>query len=192
MAKRKADRTTKNRPSRRQDRRPRPSDGVPSPGPPSRTPPSQLQQCVDRAKARRENSLITYQTKPGVSSIMTRKVRSSSSASSQSSFARAVFARSFLSTRDNMPKGLRSGIAGRRQWAPALILGRAVALLFDRRTSMAATDLGLNGLEMKAHPHMLRHATGYALANRGTDTRTLQASLAELLAWPTDRGCARG
>ena len=33
------------------------------------------------------------------------------------------------------------------------------------------------GLGIKAHPHMLRHATGYALANRGTDTRTLQAYL---------------
>ena len=32
-------------------------------------------------------------------------------------------------------------------------------------------------LPLKAHPHMLRHATGYALANRGTDTRTLQAYL---------------
>ena len=33
------------------------------------------------------------------------------------------------------------------------------------------------GLEIKTHPHMLRHATGYALANQGTDTRTLQAYL---------------
>jgi len=32
-------------------------------------------------------------------------------------------------------------------------------------------------LPFKTHPHMLRHATGYALANRGTDTRTLQAYL---------------
>jgi site-specific recombinase XerD len=32
-------------------------------------------------------------------------------------------------------------------------------------------------LQIKAHPHMLRHATGYALANQGTDTRTLQAYL---------------
>ena len=32
-------------------------------------------------------------------------------------------------------------------------------------------------LEIKAHPHMLRHACGYALANRGVDTRTLQAYL---------------
>jgi integrase len=29
----------------------------------------------------------------------------------------------------------------------------------------------------KVHLHMLRHACGYALANRGTDTRTLQAYL---------------
>jgi type 1 fimbriae regulatory protein FimB/type 1 fimbriae regulatory protein FimE len=33
------------------------------------------------------------------------------------------------------------------------------------------------GLEIKAHPHMLRHATGYALASRGTDTRTLRPCL---------------
>ncbi len=33
------------------------------------------------------------------------------------------------------------------------------------------------GLGFKAHPHMLRHACGYALANRGHDTRALQAYL---------------
>ena len=32
-------------------------------------------------------------------------------------------------------------------------------------------------LPFKCHPHMLRHSTGYALANKGTDTRTLQAYL---------------
>ena len=32
-------------------------------------------------------------------------------------------------------------------------------------------------LLFKAHPHMLRHACGYALANRGHDTRALQAYL---------------
>jgi site-specific recombinase XerD len=32
-------------------------------------------------------------------------------------------------------------------------------------------------LAFKAHPHMLRHATGYALANQGHDTRALQAYL---------------
>lgn len=33
------------------------------------------------------------------------------------------------------------------------------------------------GLGFKAHPHMLRHACGYALANRGHDTRSLQLYL---------------
>jgi integrase len=33
------------------------------------------------------------------------------------------------------------------------------------------------GFDFKAHPHMLRHACGYALANAGHDTRALQAYL---------------
>jgi integrase len=33
------------------------------------------------------------------------------------------------------------------------------------------------GFKFKAHPHMLRHATGYALASKGHDTRALQAYL---------------
>jgi site-specific recombinase XerD len=32
-------------------------------------------------------------------------------------------------------------------------------------------------LDIKAHPHMLRHVCGYELANKGTDTRTIQAYL---------------
>jgi site-specific recombinase XerD len=32
-------------------------------------------------------------------------------------------------------------------------------------------------LALKVHPHMLRHACGYALANKGHDTRALQAYL---------------
>jgi integrase len=32
-------------------------------------------------------------------------------------------------------------------------------------------------LGFKAHPHMLRHACGFALANKGHDTRALQAYL---------------
>ena len=30
---------------------------------------------------------------------------------------------------------------------------------------------------MKIHPHMLRHACGFKLANDGVDTRTIQAYL---------------
>jgi site-specific recombinase XerD len=33
------------------------------------------------------------------------------------------------------------------------------------------------GIEIKVHPHMLRHACGFALANKGHDTRSLQAYL---------------
>ena len=32
----------------------------------------------------------------------------------------------------------------------------------------------LAGITFSVHPHMLRHATGYALANAGTDTRAIQ------------------
>jgi integrase len=32
-------------------------------------------------------------------------------------------------------------------------------------------------IPFKIHPHMLSHASGYALANKGTDTRTLQSYL---------------
>src|SRR6516164_3120455 len=32
-------------------------------------------------------------------------------------------------------------------------------------------------IPFKVRPHMLRHATGYVLANKGTDTRTLQSYL---------------
>ena len=32
-------------------------------------------------------------------------------------------------------------------------------------------------LGFKAHPHMLRHACSFALANKGHDTRSLQAYL---------------
>jgi len=33
------------------------------------------------------------------------------------------------------------------------------------------------GFDMKIHPHMLRHACGFKLANNGVDTRTIQAYL---------------
>jgi type 1 fimbriae regulatory protein FimB/type 1 fimbriae regulatory protein FimE len=45
---------------------------------------------------------------------------------------------------------------------------------FARMVERAAAAAGL---ELKAHPHMLRHACGYALANKGHDTRAIQAWL---------------
>src|SRR3974390_777545 len=43
-----------------------------------------------------------------------------------------------------------------------------------RRIEGAGVDAKL---AFKAHPHMLRHACGYALVNKGHDTRALQAYL---------------
>jgi site-specific recombinase XerD len=37
------------------------------------------------------------------------------------------------------------------------------------------------GLEINAHPHMLRHACGYALANNGHDTQAIQGWLGHRL-----------
>jgi type 1 fimbriae regulatory protein FimB/type 1 fimbriae regulatory protein FimE len=47
----------------------------------------------------------------------------------------------------------------------------SVARIVERAAEVA----GLG--ELKVHPHMLRHGTGYYLANRNTDTRTIQAYL---------------
>lgn len=45
---------------------------------------------------------------------------------------------------------------------------------FARMVERAGIDAKL---AFKAHPHMLRHACGYSLANKGHDTRALQAYL---------------
>ena len=45
---------------------------------------------------------------------------------------------------------------------------------FAKMTERAGVEAGLG---FKAHPHMLRHASGYAMANKGHDTRALQAYL---------------
>jgi site-specific recombinase XerD len=45
---------------------------------------------------------------------------------------------------------------------------------FARMIERAAAGAGP---ELKPHPHMLRHASGYALANKGHDTRAIQGWL---------------
>jgi type 1 fimbriae regulatory protein FimB/type 1 fimbriae regulatory protein FimE len=45
---------------------------------------------------------------------------------------------------------------------------------FARMLDRAGVEAGLG---FKPHPHMLRHACGFALANKGHDTRALQAYL---------------
>jgi len=46
----------------------------------------------------------------------------------------------------------------------------------DRRTVWALLrNYGkMAGLELEVHPHMLRHACGFALADQGADTRLIQ------------------
>jgi site-specific recombinase XerD len=44
---------------------------------------------------------------------------------------------------------------------------------FFKMLTRAAESIGMNGV----HPHLLRHATGFHLVNKGTDTRTLAAYL---------------
>jgi len=51
------------------------------------------------------------------------------------------------------------------------------ALAADRPVILEAYAGETAKLGFKAHPHMLRHACGYALANKGHDTRALQAYL---------------
>ena len=46
---------------------------------------------------------------------------------------------------------------------------------FRRMLERAAVEARME--DLKVHPHMLRHAAGYQLANQGTDTRTIQAYL---------------
>jgi integrase len=50
---------------------------------------------------------------------------------------------------------------------------------FTRRGFQAMVERAgkASGFDMKIHPHMLRHACGFKLANDGVDTRTIQAYL---------------
>jgi integrase len=54
---------------------------------------------------------------------------------------------------------------------------RGAPFTADGFAKMLARAGEVAGLEVKVHPHMLRHACGFALANKGTDTRTVQAYL---------------
>jgi site-specific recombinase XerD len=61
-------------------------------------------------------------------------------------------------------------------------------------TPVAVRQLARAGDEaqigFEVHPHMLRHACGYSLANKGIDTRTLQAYLGHRSIYSTTRYAA--
>lgn len=75
-------------------------------------------------------------------------------------------------------EAIRAWMAERQRMAPEndafFISERRGAL--NRRTAWSAIHRygELAGLPLDAHPHMLRHACGYALANQGADTRLIQ------------------
>lgn len=48
-----------------------------------------------------------------------------------------------------------------------MLTRQTIYLMFQRYGELA-------GLDIKVHPHMLRHACGYELANKGMDTRLIQ------------------
>src|SRR5271163_1976966 len=60
------------------------------------------------------------------------------------------------------------------QRLPAYLNSSSRGFFRPREIERAAAGAGL---ELKAHPHMLRHACGYALANKGHDTRAIQGWL---------------
>ena len=69
------------------------------------------------------------------------------------------------------------GTPGRNQLERVVAITRCAQFTtagFARMIERAGVEAGLG---FKAHPHMLRHACGYALANKGHDTRALQAYL---------------
>lgn len=59
--------------------------------------------------------------------------------------------------------------------SPWLFLSRLKLPLTPRGANMTVTQLGkVAGLEFPIHFHQLRHSCGFALANRGCDTRLIQ------------------
>jgi site-specific recombinase XerD len=46
--------------------------------------------------------------------------------------------------------------------------------LFQQKQNLGEICNRTAGIEFPVHPHMLRHATGYKLANDGQDTRAIQ------------------
>jgi type 1 fimbriae regulatory protein FimB len=72
--------------------------------------------------------------------------------------------RAWLTDRERMQPNTKTLFVSERRGP----LSRKTAWLAIRRYGEAA------GLEIAAHPHMLRHACGFALADQGADTRLIQ------------------
>ena len=75
-------------------------------------------------------------------------------------------------------RAIKAWLAERKRMAPdgdaCFVSERRTPV--NRRTAWVAIRRygELAGLPLEAHPHMLRHACGYELANQGADTRLIQ------------------
>ena len=61
--------------------------------------------------------------------------------------------------------------------SPYVFTRAGLAILYGRLCSHGGACWRRGQAGVQAHPHMLRHACGFALANKGHDTRALQAYL---------------
>jgi type 1 fimbriae regulatory protein FimB/type 1 fimbriae regulatory protein FimE len=60
--------------------------------------------------------------------------------------------------------------------SPYVFVSERLAPLTERTVHHIVTRAGENAeLELSVHPHMLRHSTGFYLANQGHDTRAIQS-----------------
>lgn len=80
---------------------------------------------------------------------------------------------------DNEIRAIRAWLRVRRGWSGAesdwLFLSRQGRPLTRQRVHQLISSLGAKaGIAVASHPHMLRHACGFALADRGIDTRLIQ------------------
>lgn len=73
-------------------------------------------------------------------------------------------ARAWLRRREEMPA------AG----SPYLFLGERGPLTRQAVNYILSATAKRAGMEIRVHPHILRHSCGYALANKGMDTRLVQ------------------
>lgn len=76
-------------------------------------------------------------------------------------------------------QAIKAWLAVRAGWRGAdsdwLFLSRQSNALTRQQVYQIISQLGRDaGLPVPAHPHMLRHACGFALADRGIDTRLIQ------------------
>jgi type 1 fimbriae regulatory protein FimB len=89
----------------------------------------------------------------------------------------------------NEIRAIRAWLADRARMKPKT----AAFFINERRTSLSCKTAWLSihtygeraGLSLPAHPHMLRHACGLALADQGADTRLIQDYLRHRNIQPT-------